>query len=274
MRISKFKWIRLTVVIFTVLFLVSCNDSDDNNVTGPRTSTITVRMTDAPGDYDEVNVEVLDVLVKGNTDTGENGWVSIGTFTPQIYNLLDLTGGFNVVLADNVIVPSGNLGQIRLLLGDNNTVVKDGVTYPLHTPSAQQSGLKIKVNTLLLPDINYNFLLDFDVNQSIVVEAGSSGNYNLNPVIRVVSNATSGIIKGTVTTTPPDVQVLAAVDVNGTIVSAFTNAEGKFQINGIPAGTYTLTLTPEATSGLVPKVIESVLVVNGQATDIGLQQLE
>ncbi|RXR21405.1 DUF4382 domain-containing protein [Flavobacterium amnicola] len=235
---------------------------------------MTVRMTDAPGDYDEVNVEVLDVLVKGTSDTGENGWISIGTFTPQVYNLLDLTGGFNVVLANNVLVPSGNLGQIRLLLGDNNTVVKDGVTYPLNTPSAQQSGLKIKVNTILLPDITYNFLLDFDVNQSIVVEAGSSGNYNLNPVIRVVSNSTSGIIKGSVTTTPPGVQVLAAVDVNGTVVSAFTNAEGKFQINGIPAGTYTLTLTPDSTSGLLPVSIENIVVENGQATNVGVQVLE
>jgi len=68
-----------------------------------------------------------------------------------------------------------------------------------------------------------------------------------------------------VTTTPPGFQVLAAVEVNGATVSAFTDAEGKFQINGIPAGTYTLTLTPDPASGLLPKIIEDVFVVNGQA---------
>jgi hypothetical protein len=35
----------------------------------------------------------------------------------KVYNLLDLTAGVNALLADN-LVPSGKLGQIRLLLGD------------------------------------------------------------------------------------------------------------------------------------------------------------
>jgi hypothetical protein len=38
--------------------------------------------------------------------------------------------------------------QIRLILGTRNTVV-DGITYPLSTPSAEQSGLKLQVNQTL-----------------------------------------------------------------------------------------------------------------------------
>jgi hypothetical protein len=34
-------------------------------------------MMDAPADYEQVNVEVLDVLIKDNSDT-DQGWVSIG----------------------------------------------------------------------------------------------------------------------------------------------------------------------------------------------------
>lgn len=272
MKKNRSKWLSLFGMIFTVLFFVSCNDSDDNLVGTPKTSTMTIRMMDAPGDYDEVNVEVLDVLIKSNTS--ESGWISIGTSAPRIYNLLDLTGGISAILADNVIVPSGYLGQIRLVLGTNNSVVKDGVVYPLKTPSAQQSGLKLQVNTPLLPELTYDFLLDFDVNKSVVVEAGGSGNFNLSPVIRVVTNATSGSIKGTVTTTPPGIQVLAAVQVNGVEISSFTDAEGKFQLNGIPQGTYDVTLTPEATSGLVPEIVTNVEVVNGQSANIGTQLLE
>jgi hypothetical protein len=89
-----------------------------------------------------VNVEVLDVLIKDNSDTGDQGWVSIGDALQvgpdKVYNLLDLTAGVNVLLADN-LVPSGKLGQIRLLLGDKNTVVVGDKTYDLKTPSAQQS---------------------------------------------------------------------------------------------------------------------------------------
>ena len=102
------------------LFITSCSSNDDNG--SAQTSKVTVRMTDAPGDYDEVNVEVLDVKIKSTSETGEEGWVSIGNITPGIYNLLDLTGGVNVLLADNE-VPSGFLGQIRLILGEHNTVI-------------------------------------------------------------------------------------------------------------------------------------------------------
>ena len=268
MKMNKLKWIGFSLLLFTATFFVACNDDDDDS---NKTSTVNVRMTDAPGDYDAVNVEVLDVMVKSNSNTDENGWISIGTAIPQVYNLLDLTGGVNVLLADGAVIPSGNLGQIRLILGDDNTVVKDGVTYPLKTPSAQQSGLKLLVNTNLQPDFTYDFLLDFDVEKSIVVEAGGSGNYNLNPVIRVSTIANSGSIKGAVTTTPVGVQVLASVMVNGVEVSAYTDANGNFQINGIPAGTYSLTLTPDAASGLSAVTISNVIVVNGQATVIAPQ---
>lgn len=269
MKTNKLKWISLSLLFFSTLLFIGCNKNDDED----RTSTVNVRMTDAPGDYDAVNVEVLDVMVKSDLNSDDAGWVSIGTAAPQIYNLLDLTGGVNALLADDAVIPSGKLAQIRLVLGDDNTVVKDGVTYPLHTPSAQQSGLKLLVNATLQADFVYDFLLDFDVEKSIVVEAGGSGNYNLSPVIRVSTVANSGSIKGTVTTTPAGVQVLASVMVSGVAVSAYADANGNFQINGIPGGTYSVTLTPDAASGLVPKTIDNIIVVNGQTTVIEPQVL-
>jgi hypothetical protein len=75
----------------------------------------------------------------------------------KVYNLLDLTAGVNVLLADN-LVPSGKLGQIRLLLGDKNTVVV-GIRPILKTPSAQQSGLKLKINQTLVAGATYEFML-------------------------------------------------------------------------------------------------------------------
>lgn len=245
------------------LLITSCNSSDGDD--SAQTSKVSIRMTDAPGDYDQVNVEVLDVKIKNNSDTNEEGWVSIGNITPGIYNLLDLTGGVNVLLADNE-VPSGHLGQIRLILGEHNTVVKDGVTYPLKTPSAQQSGLKLKVNQTLTAGATYDFLLDFDVEHSVVIEAGDSGSFNLHPVIRVSTTATSGIIKGIVT--PFTFQSLVSVQVGDTTVSAYTDESGVFQLNGIPAGTYSVTITPDVSSELPALVVPNVVVVNGQISNM------
>ncbi|HKO76151.1 MAG TPA: DUF4382 domain-containing protein [Flavobacterium sp.] len=266
--------------IFTMalmsLSLFSCDENDDQD---QNTSRLMVRMSDAPGDYDEVNIEVLDVMIKANSDTGDEGWISIGDKTQvgegKIYDLLKLTGGTNIMLTDS-LVPSGSLGQIRLLLGDENTVVIDGERFALTTPSAQQSGLKLQVNQTLIGGTTYEFLLDFDVDKSIVTTGSSK--YILKPVIRVSTMEASGIIKGIVSPAV-DYQVLASVQQGEIIFSAFVtmddkdgdsnDGDGTFQINGIPSGTYTLTLTPDPTSGKTPITVDNVIVYNGKTTDVG-----
>ncbi|MDQ1165656.1 DUF4382 domain-containing protein [Flavobacterium sp. SORGH_AS_0622] len=269
MKTANLKFRIFLLASLSALLLASCSNSDGSD--SSQTSKVSVRMTDAPGDYDQVNVEVLDVKIKSNSEAGEDGWVSIGNIKPGVYNLLDLTGGVNVLLADNE-VPSGYLGQIRLILGDKNTVVKDGVTYPLVTPSAQQSGLKLKVNQTLTAGATYDFLLDFDVEHSVVVEAGGSGSFNLHPVIRISTTATSGIIKGMVT--PFNLQSLVSVQVGDTTVSAYADESGAFQLNGIPAGTYSVTITPDASSQLSALVVPNVVVVNGQITNMNTLTLK
>ena len=265
MKNIKIYVLSFLVITFTSLFFTSCNnDGSDPS----QTSVMKVRLADAPGDYKEVNLDVRDIMIKSNSNTDDQGWVSIGNLPAEgkIYNMLTLTGGVSALLADKV-VPSGYLGQIRLLLGDKNTVVlKDGTSYPLNTPSAQQSGLKLNVNQTLMAGATYDFLLDLDVAHSIVVQAGTSGNYNLHPVVKVSTSATSGVIKGTIANIAVAKQVLVSVVVGTETVSAYANVEGVFQLNGIPAGTYIVTLTPDPTSGLLIKTIPGVIVVNGETT--------
>jgi len=252
------------------LVFIACESNNDTS----GTSNIVVRMADAPGNYDAVFVEVIDVMIKNTDDADDSkGWESIGNVTPGVYDLLKLTGGVNVLLADNT-VPSGYLGQIRLLLGDNNTVVKNDVTYDLKTPSAQQSGLKLKINQTLVAGATYEFMLDFDVKSSVVVQAGNSGNYNLHPVIRVSTTATSGVIKGTISQVPIDAKALAAsVKVGDVTISAFANDLGVFQLNGIPAGTYDVKITYELAAVEQTKTVSGVVVIDGKVTDIGTTPL-
>ena len=91
------------------------------------------------------------------------------------------------------------LKQFRLVLSDNNTLLLENETTPIHldTPSAQQSGLKLKLDTALEPGFSYTFILDWDVHKSIV-KAGNSGKYILKPVIRVNTEVNSGSISGKV----------------------------------------------------------------------------
>lgn len=260
LKLRKFAGFLLLAVAFTSV--VSCSE-DDN--TDDDTARMVVRLTDAPGDFEAVFVDVVDVMIKSDATLGEEeGWTSLPNVDAGVYDLLTLTGGVTQLLAD-AEVPAGPLSQIRLVLGNNNTVIKNGETQPLSTPSAQQSGLKLQVNETLEAGEQYEFLLDFDVDQSVVA-AGSSGGYMLKPVIRVATMESTGTITGEVQPSLTQSVVRAKNATND--ISAYTDENGNFSLNGVPAGTYQITVTPDATTNYEIQTINNVVVTSGQTTDV------
>lgn len=265
LKFRKFTGLLLAAIALTVF--VSCSDDDDQNEENAR---VIVRMTDAPGDYDAVLVDVQDVMIKADASTGEEeGWESLGNIETGVYDLLELTGGVTQLLAE-ADVPAGYYSQIRLVLGNNNTVVYRGETQSLSTPSAQQSGLKLQLNQELEAGETYEFLLDFDVDQSIV-PAGSAGGFILKPVIRMSANE-AGMIRGEVH--PTSVQSVVRATNASTTISAYTDGNGAFVLNGVPAGTYKITVTPEEGSGYSPLVRNDVQVTSGATVDMETLFLE
>ena len=237
----------ITVIVFSMLFVQGCNNDDVSN-----TARVQLKLIDLPGDYLEVNVNIVDVQYNNS----EEGWRSFERFKgEQLVDLTELIGGVNLVLSDEII-PAGTLKQIRLVLGDGNTVKiegeieEEGETFPLETPSAQQSGLKLNLNTVLEGGFSYTFVLDWDVQKSIV-KAGNSGIYNLKPVIRVVAEVNSGTIKGRVAdidetkdgTDPMPIEgaTLNVYDKDDTSIGTTeTNVDGLYMFQGLPAGDYKL----------------------------------
>jgi hypothetical protein len=245
------------VSVFALLSFASCSKSQEDSSDG--VSTLSIRMTDAPGNFDEVNVDIQGVEVKGPA----GGAVSLNV-NAGIYNLLNFVNGLDTLIASGSI-QSGTITQIRLILGSNNSVKVNGQVYPLSTPSAQQSGLKLLVNQTLVPGVSYMLLLDFDAQQSIVEQG--NGQYSLKPVIRVVSTiGLNGSITGSIV--PPSViTALSAVDSGGNAFGTFSDTTGSFLIQGIPAGNYTLFVNPPAP--YQADTLFNVAVVNGQMTDVG-----
>lgn len=198
-----------------------------------------------------------------NSGDQDNGWVALKSIRPGVYDLLKLTGGLDTLLASEEL-PAGRISQIRLLLGENNSVKTNGQVYPLKTPSAQQSGLKLKVNATLTEGITYTILLDFDAARS-VVSAGNSGGYNLKPVIRSIAEAQSGAIKGSVAPAlaAPAVYAIAGTD---TVSTAYADATGNFLLRGVKPGTYQVVIQPKEAYG--EKTLENVAVTLGNVTTL------
>ena len=265
MNFKKLKAYGLLVAGFTFLTLVqSCSNGNDS------TSRVQLKMVDAPGDYQQVHVEITDIQY--NLTDGEDGWKS---FTPTggyplNVDLTQLVAGNNLLLADE-IVPSGKMKQIRLILGDNNTLKIKGSDNLIHldTPSALQSGLKLNLNTTLEGGFTYSFILDWDLSKSIV-NAGSTGMYNLKPVINVNAEATSGSVSGLLVDDMRNPMVQFPIKLTygeSNSVSTMTDNQGKFMFQGIAEGTYTLEILD--VKGFEDYIKEGIDVSVGNLTDVG-----
>ena len=160
-------------VLSFALAIVSISSCKKEGKTAP----VQFMLTDKPADYDSVNVHIVAIEVQINHDT--DSWIPINT-KDSIYNLLDLQNGITTLIAQDTI-PAGVLQQVRFILGDGNKVVVNGVSYPLATPSAEESGLKIKIGQSLNETLNV-FTLDFVAAASINEE---NGEYKLHPVIQL-----------------------------------------------------------------------------------------
>lgn len=249
------------------LFFSSCTNDETNSMIGK--SRLQVALTDDPGDFRAVYIDVQDVNISYTED--DNGWQPLPGIKKGMYNLLTLVNDKDTVLADATI-NSGTIKEIRLVLGDNNWVVTNrGDSVRLQTPSGQSSGVKLKINMPVADGILYKLLLDFDVAKSIH-EAGNSGKYILHPVIRTILAAQGGTIQGAVW---PDSVKTAIIALNGTdtVASTYTGIGGAYIIKGVNAGAYSLHYLP--TDSTFNTAVKDGITVNvGNVTTVDTVRLQ
>jgi len=149
---------------------VTCNKSESDLVP------LNIRLTDGPGDFQEVNIDLQEVKVNFSKDTTD--WISLST-KAGIYDLLKLQDGMDTLIAE-ANLPAGTIHEVRLILGTNNSVKVNDVTFPLSIPSGEESGFKIKVNKPL--KTFQTLVVDFDAGLSV---SQLESSYKLRPVLRI-----------------------------------------------------------------------------------------
>jgi len=249
------KKLSFVVLFFMMIATVGCKK--DNNDFGDGTSRVTFKLTDAPGPYDEVNVEITGLQVIIN-DSIVDLEVEEG-----VYNLLDFVNGQDTLIVEDE-VPSGKLSQVRLILGDENTIKIGEETYECKTPSAQQSGLKLNVHADFLQGVAYEYTIDFDAARSIV-ETGN-GKFILKPVLRVFTNSVSGAIKGVVRPIEAKPVVHAINEAKDTTSVLADPVTGNFMFMGMGAGTYKVSFIP--LDPFKDSLLTGIQVKNGTITTL------
>ena len=238
MRTRSVFFLSALLVASALMFFTSCKKNNNN---GDGNARLKVYLTDDPGDYEAVYIDVKDVQINVTGDTS-NGWQSLSGVNAAAYDLLKLVNDNDTLLAD-ANIPSGRLHQMRLILGTENYVKIQGTTQliKLETPSAQQSGLKLNIQQDIQDGILYTITLDFDVSKSIVRTGNNK--YMLKPTIRTILNAVGGSLRGVVM--PKTFQsVVYAVQGADTVASTYTDVNGIYLIRGLQAGTYDVFYKP------------------------------
>ena len=238
--------------------------------------TLRLALTDAPAcGFDKVNVTVEKVRVHQSNSSADadGGWSEVVLNPARRIDLLSLTNGALFELGQTPLA-AGKYSQLRLVLADNtqanplaNSVVPTGGTeVALKTPSGPQSGLKIPVHFTVGANQLADFVLDFDACKSVsVVTAGNSGNYNLKPQLRLIPRLLSGVA-GFVEVPLANGNTTVSLQQAGVTLRATTpDSTGKFLLQPVLPGSYTLVLTAP---GRTTAVVNSVPVVTNTVSFI------
>ncbi|MDX1955528.1 MAG: DUF4382 domain-containing protein [Chitinophagaceae bacterium] len=219
--------------------------------------------------FDSVFVDLQQLEVKLEDDSLSNdGWVSL-TIVPGVYNILRFRNGLDTLFATGTL-PNGRIRKIRLTLGTQNSVMKDGQRFPLKVKdNDREVVINISSDNFDMPTPGeIQFWIDFDAARSIRVDNSGSGNnngYELKAHIKAFTKTKSGRIEGRVFPAAADPVVLA---INGTDTATAIpeRHDGEFKIMGLNAGTYTVIF--DGNNGYRDTTITNVVVRRGEDTHL------
>jgi hypothetical protein len=238
-----------------------------------------IRLTDAPFPFDLVesaSVIIDSVTVHIAADEAERSGFVVLSRVQQTHDLLDLQNGVTAVLADSE-VPAGKVNQIRLYVSSASLTLTDERTFDLTVPSGAESGIKIFPSPVIrvVGSLTTELLLDFDVSRSFhptpnaPTKASDIREFAFLPTLRVSNVSETGSLSGTVrsdagTALNPDddlpvqdASITASRD-GGEVAATSTDEEGRYMLQGLAAGAYTLEATA---NGFESTALQATVVV-------------
>jgi len=247
-RYSKSKSLTWLMASLFAALVAGCGSGGGGEA---ESGTLRLALTDMPAcGYDAVNVTIQKVRVhKSDVGEGDSGWSEVVLNPARRVNLLALQNGVLDELGQTSL-ETGKYTQMRLVLAENgaaapwaNSVVPTGGTETaLTTPSAFQTGLKLKVNIDVAAGQVADFVIDFDACRS-VVKRGNSGAYNLKPVLTVTPRMSFSII-GYVPTVLGNASTSVSAQVDGVRAKSTTpDGTGKFVLGPLVGGPFDIVVS-------------------------------
>lgn len=282
--------IAIAVLIVSAVFTwVACSKSTSMQVP-PGTQQVSLYMTDGPGFFDHVylNIDSVMVLVDTSTNTRSNdstNWNNVGeddehrhpegsfiwenlNVQPGIYDILSLSNGVDTLLA-SANIKAGTVRLIRINLGTKNSLVKDSVTYPLNLFPGTNNYVLIQLRGGEWDEYKpgaSRLWLDFDVARSVVQW---NNQFYLKPVFHFFTEATTGSIAGAVL--PYNAYPVLSIYSGTDTAYALPNKKGQFKVRGLKSGSYSVFIN--ASNGYKDTTINNINISGNSNVNIGVIQL-
>jgi hypothetical protein len=243
------------LIISTITFYACQKENVFDLSSSNTTNAVKVYLTDGPLRLDTVNLDIklvelkldtnkvhkmddhfgdndFDFLNNGKSRDGFGYWDTL-TFTPGVYNIAALRNGVDQAIASGNV--PGTVRKIRITLGNNNSIVQNGVSYPLvisgnyvyasfNNEHRQKDSLNAAATALKI---------DIDLFRSITFY---NGVYYFNPVLKPFSDIAFASVYGIVT--PIDIKPLITIYNNTDTSFGIAERNGFYKVRGIKPGTY------------------------------------
>ncbi|MCR9016892.1 DUF4382 domain-containing protein [Aquiflexum gelatinilyticum] len=209
------------------------------------TALVNVFVIDAPGDFEEVWVEILGVEVKTTGTRGQDNANPIFFENVQSNKQVNLS---SLILDKQFLVGRGELlvgaiTELTLKLGTDHYVVIDGARIPLVIENIENQNPSLTVNYPLDPGISYDIFIDFEVFRSITASPNPANGFVLKPKLRSFTRADTGEIAGSILPVKENAVVYAIQGKDTVSSTAIDLATGKFKLRGV-LGTHTVSIIP------------------------------
>jgi hypothetical protein len=273
----------ICLIVAISIGFVACNKDNTASNNGLDKTSLIVYLTDAPLSFDTVNLDIKYVEVKLDTNAahmnndsyGDNDNDSLNdnkrhdgygvwdtlTFTPSIINVAAFRNGIDKMIATGTVI--GTIRKIRLTLGTNNSLVKNGISYPLTVRSRYvYVDLKKKHHqqdstTMASTAIK----IDVDLYRSIKLINGS---YYFLPFLKPFNDVNFAALSGNVlpTESRPFITVYNANDTNYGV----SDKNGYYKIRGLQSGTYSINF--KGNNGYKDTTISKIVLSVGTVTKV------
>lgn len=156
----------LLISLLAIIVLTSCTKEEESSPI--ENSLVNVKLVGTQTQLSRFNLEILDVQLRVLEDeTDPNAWLSLNTINTGIHDLTDFTDNQVITLVDFEQVPSEFIYTIKLVLGDENTLVKNGVEYFVDIESEYDNASVNIVERQLLENKLYDFTIELNIDESI-----------------------------------------------------------------------------------------------------------